>query len=591
MAVSSTVGLHSFQAKTIIFVALLIFRIINSQLVQTFFQPDEYFQALEPAWRIAFGPDSGAWITWEWREGLRTSVHPYLFAAAYKVASQICELVRANEQFRAAVLLAAPRMLQAFWAAGMDLLTWRMACKLYGPGHAAAFAALALTVLSPWQWFCSVRTFSNSIETMLTIFSLTYFPWGRFLLQPHDQQQPGQRRLARDDPRSSSSLYSALAAAAAAFYLRPTNIIIWLSISACLVWYSRSIAKAAALIQAAFIVGSAVVVAFAGADRIYYKAWAFPPLRFLQFNIVQSLAVFYGKNRPDYYLTEGLPLLLTTALPFAAIGLYSSLRGANMSVGTQNIIRVRTASILATTVVAMVLALSTISHKEMRFIYPLLPILHVLAARPLASIFGTRNSVRLSILVMGVGINAFIAFYVSFVHQRGVIDVMHYIRHRQDSWHGSSPTGDLRLATAANVSVGFLMPCHSTPWRSHLVHPQIEAWALTCEPPIHVPMEARDGYLDEADVFYADPVKWLNENMQDRSRISVSSDWEDTAVSGNEDTRRKWPHYFVAFAQLQPTMSQVLEGSRYKECKRFFNTHWHDDGRRKGDVVVWCMRR
>ncbi|GIZ44272.1 hypothetical protein CKM354_000747500 [Cercospora kikuchii] len=585
MAAVTAVGLHSFQAKTIVFIALLIFRIINSQLVQTFFQPDEYFQALEPAWQIAFGPDSGAWITWEWREGLRTSVHPYLFAAAYKAVAQICELVQANEHFRAAALLAAPRLLQAFWAAGMDLLTWRMACKLYGSGHAASFAALALTVLSPWQWFCSVRTFSNSIETTLTIFSLTYFPWGRFLLQQSTVRQAGQQGLAQDGASTSASLYTALAAAAAAFYLRPTNIIIWLSISAGLVWHSRSVTKAAALVQAAVVVGSTVVVAFAWADRTYYGAWTFPPLRFLQFNVVQSLAVFYGKNRPDYYLTEGLPLLLTTALPFAATGLYYSLRGAKISHGPQSIVRNRTASILTVTVIATVAVLSIISHKEMRFIYPLLPILHVLAARPLAAIFGTRSTARLSLLVIGVGINAFIAFYISFVHQRGVIDVMHYLRHRQEAWHESSGAG------AANVSVGFLMPCHSTPWRSHLVYPEIQAWALTCEPPIHLPLDARRSYMDEADVFYANPAKWLDENMQDRGSISSTRDPTGTAASGSNDAKRLWPHYLVAFEQLQPTMLQVLEGSRYRECKRFFNTHWLDDGRRRGDVIVWCMRR
>lgn len=43
---------------------LLLFRCINAGLVWTFFQPDEYFQSLEPAWQMAFGPDSGAWITW-----------------------------------------------------------------------------------------------------------------------------------------------------------------------------------------------------------------------------------------------------------------------------------------------------------------------------------------------------------------------------------------------------------------------------------------------------------------------------------------------------------------------------------------------
>lgn len=42
----------------------LIFRLINALCVHTFFQPDEYFQALEPAWDMAFNGESGAWLTW-----------------------------------------------------------------------------------------------------------------------------------------------------------------------------------------------------------------------------------------------------------------------------------------------------------------------------------------------------------------------------------------------------------------------------------------------------------------------------------------------------------------------------------------------
>ena len=49
---------------------LLAFRFVNALLLQTFFQPDEYFQSLEPAWQMAFGADAGAWITWE-------SIYPY----------------------------------------------------------------------------------------------------------------------------------------------------------------------------------------------------------------------------------------------------------------------------------------------------------------------------------------------------------------------------------------------------------------------------------------------------------------------------------------------------------------------------------
>jgi len=47
-----------------VFTGLLVLRIVNALSIQTFFQPDEYFQSLEPAWQIAFGQDSGAWITW-----------------------------------------------------------------------------------------------------------------------------------------------------------------------------------------------------------------------------------------------------------------------------------------------------------------------------------------------------------------------------------------------------------------------------------------------------------------------------------------------------------------------------------------------
>ena len=43
---------------------LIGFRLLNALTTRTFFQPDEYFQALEPAWQLAFGEDAGAWITW-----------------------------------------------------------------------------------------------------------------------------------------------------------------------------------------------------------------------------------------------------------------------------------------------------------------------------------------------------------------------------------------------------------------------------------------------------------------------------------------------------------------------------------------------
>lgn len=44
-------------------------------------------------------------------------------------------------------------------------------------GARLTVAQLALTVCSAWQWFCSTRTFSNCLETTLTIIALESWPW------------------------------------------------------------------------------------------------------------------------------------------------------------------------------------------------------------------------------------------------------------------------------------------------------------------------------------------------------------------------------------------------------------------------------
>lgn len=55
----------SYRDSTLgLFALLLALRVVNALSLRTFFQPDEFFQSLEPAWQLAFGPPSNAWITW-----------------------------------------------------------------------------------------------------------------------------------------------------------------------------------------------------------------------------------------------------------------------------------------------------------------------------------------------------------------------------------------------------------------------------------------------------------------------------------------------------------------------------------------------
>jgi len=74
-----------------VFPLLVCFRIINALCVKTFFQPDEYFQSLEPAWRMAFGNQSGAWITWV---GIKTPpgcTKPRHILKAYRNGNTSCD--------------------------------------------------------------------------------------------------------------------------------------------------------------------------------------------------------------------------------------------------------------------------------------------------------------------------------------------------------------------------------------------------------------------------------------------------------------------------------------------------------------------
>lgn len=308
------------------------------------------------------------------------------------------------------------------------------------------------------------------------------------------------------------------------------------------------------------------------ADRCYYDMWTFPPLNFLYFNLSQNLAVFYGHNRWDYYLTEGLPLLLTTFTPFAATAMFKALfvsvethKRENMAIK----VRRNALRLLTLTIIFSISFLSVISHKEVRFVYPLLPALHVLTAVQVTRFIQPPSKPKYGAVLAIILLNILIALYASQVHQRGVIEVIGFLRQQHELRLEQDPL--------SRTTVGFFMPCHSTPWRSHLVHPGIDAWALTCEPPLDIPPDRRSFYIDEADQFYRNPEAWLEANMR-QPGVGVRD------IKG----KREWPEYVVFFQQLEPLIRKILQNTTYNECWRSFNSHWHDDWRRHGDVVAWC---
>lgn len=136
-------GLWAQNHHGAIFAALLAFRMANALTLRTFFQPDEFFQSLEVAIDLAFGPASGACITWEWENHLRSSLHPAIFAAVYRAASWLAYVCGLKLSTRADLLLVAPKVLQALFAALLDWYTWKLAETAYGRASRTALSAVS----------------------------------------------------------------------------------------------------------------------------------------------------------------------------------------------------------------------------------------------------------------------------------------------------------------------------------------------------------------------------------------------------------------------------------------------------------------
>ncbi|EMG47891.1 hypothetical protein G210_1634 [Candida maltosa Xu316] len=150
-------------------------------------------------------------------------------------------------------------------------------------------------------------------------------------------------------------------------------------------------------------------------------------------------------------------------------------------------------------------------------------------------------------VILGILLNIAIGLFFTNVNERGVIDVINYLH--------DSP------------SVGFITPCHSTPWQSHFHNPNLNAWFLTCEPPLHLnkpTLEEIKQYRDESDQFYDAPESFL------QTHLGVDL---------------PYPQHLVVFEPLESLMNE-LKG--YHECQRFFNSYFHWDSRRNGDVIVYC---
>lgn len=221
-------------------------------------------------------------------------------------------------------------------------------------------------------------------------------------------------------------------------------------------------------------------------DSLYFRKLTFTPLNFLRANL-SSVSLFYGANPWHYYITQAMPILLTTALPFTLHGIWVSMR--SKSTRENNSLKTMLVTILWTVAVY-----SFAGHKEWRFLHPILPLLHIFTAKSLDDLVSNQKSRskkaqpqgltfihryfklpnisrrHLTLLLATLPVSAYIVlFYCS-----APISVLSFLR--------TIPRTEFNSTT-----VGVLMPCHSTPGQAFLHREELangRMWALGCEPPL-----------------------------------------------------------------------------------------------------------
>lgn len=503
-----------FSSEKNIFTLCLAFRIANSLLIQTYFNPDEHWQALEVAHRIVFGYGH---LTWEWRKGIRSYFHPLVFAVLYKVLA----LFGLDTPW---FMAHAPRLLQALFSAVGDLYFYKLSNAIFG--NFVAKWALFSQLANWFMFFCFNRTLSNSLETVLTLVGLYYWPCMR--------ASPSKVPLVLRK--------WGLAIAALACAIRPTSAITWVYVGLLELAVTRDRLKF--LVLEVVPIGALVLGLSCLLDRLMYGSWVIVPLNFLKFNFLSSGGDYYGTHKWHWYFSQGFTVMLFTFLPFSVAG------------------SIKSKCWKLSGLIAWVLIVYSIQgHKEFRFVLPMLPIALMFSGYSLAVMAksdsdsrrkGSPNSHMKRPSKVGFAIffllatNIPMALYMSLVHQRGTEDVMIYLSKEAQN---EKVKGIL-----------FLMPCHATPYYSTL-HYDLPMRILDCSP------SEEKGIPDESDHFMMDPVSFVSTLM----------------------TNGSLPSHVVLFDSEEKLLRDFLISHSFTEIRRFFHAHFKVDRDLQASVVVYAL--
>ncbi|WWC66978.1 uncharacterized protein I206_100885 [Kwoniella pini CBS 10737] len=604
--------------------SLFIRTVLTLPFPHTYFQPDEFYQALEIAHNYVFGY---GYLTWEWKDlpslatggwydiyvaggRMRGWLWPGVFAGIYKLLD-ILNLDNTE------LIVIAPRLVGILVAALTDYYTYKLASKLISPG--ASSAAIFLSLTSLFNAHLLPRSLSTSPETLLTTMALCYFPFPELPfsksslqsmnsvhkersetdtanLQDEKRQTDKLDYLSMDrerplftDVSCSENLPLSIILATTALCIRPTTISLWNYLGTDLVIrtsQSSGLCAGVRVIATAVLIIFATLAASTVVDYNFTGRLYFPALTFIYHNIIKNISSFYGSTNSLYHITQSIPIMLFPIWYWSLRGFVSSLLPAATlpTFETPGPLR-----LLSRAITFSIFILSLSPHSEWRFLHPLLPPLLIFAIPPLVAghnphIIGcyrltqsirqyTRIPKHPFYLILFAPIVPFL--YLNIFHGAAQVEVMNILRRGQ--------LGEVKSLVA-------LTPCHSIPWQSHLHSEDMEGWFLTCEPPIGV---NADIHRTQQDFFYQTPVTYL----RDVFPYPPAQLHEIANITANPSK----PTHIIVFGELlnrsgsiedrTVTVQETLVGLEYEQVWSRWNGFdiLQDEDERKGGLQVWRL--
>ncbi|XP_018315655.1 GPI mannosyltransferase 3 [Mycetomoellerius zeteki] len=469
---------------------LILWRLINVIVVQTAHVPDEYWQSLEVAHRLAFGY---GYLTWEWTTMIRSYMYPFLISILYQILSKL-------SLDYVLLLTMLPRVFQAILVAYADYRFYQWTKNKW---------MLVSLCLNPFWYYCATRTLINSVETACTIIALSIHPI-----------------LGREISILSLKYMWIVGFLCMA---RPTAAIMWLPLYYIHIRCLRYIRRDA--LEKKLLPGRCVLICFTCAiisilvDCYCYGTFVITPWKFFQMNVLRNVGSTYGIKHWLWYTYTALPVLLGLHFFPFLFAFYSICKHPFFHAKE---------SIMLVVICWTLLVYSSLSHKEFRFILPLLPLLIYTSFTSLKHLNINAN-VRKRIIAMFMCSDIIIGLFISMIHQRGTLTIMEDLR------------DEITRTNISSMDMLILTPCHSTPLYSHL-HVNVSIRFLTCEPNL----SNTENYIDEADQFFANATIWLRDNYINNVKVTL-------------------PTYVIAFDKVASEISEFLR--TYKLIGKEFYTY------------------